>query len=189
MHAPTILSRTIPSIDLRILVAYAALVILSALPLPFGWHLTLHVLGAAALIGNALVMAVWLTVAGFTTGDQRKRVAARAVILGDIWFTVPGVILVLTNGLAMVFARYGGAAAFTTTPFIGLGLVLLTLTGIVWAGRLVPTQLRLRRLSEAEGELDVTAYRSALKEWSVWGVIATALPIAAVVVMTTKPTF
>ena len=48
---------------------YAALVV-GSLPIwPFEWHLSLHVAGAILLIGNALVMAVWLAVAGFAGSD------------------------------------------------------------------------------------------------------------------------
>ena len=79
------------------------------------------------LNGNAVVMAVWLTIAGFATADEPKRSAARVVNVGDLWFTVPGVALILANGFAMVFERYGGfSAVHRRTPFIGIGLVLLT---------------------------------------------------------------
>jgi hypothetical protein len=65
---------------------------------------------------------------------------------------------------------------------------LLTLTGVVWGARLVPTQLELLRIAEAAGALDRVSFRSALIRWSTWGVVATVLPILAVVAMTTKPT-
>ena len=47
-------------------IVYPAIVIASLPTWPFGWHLALHILGATLLIGNALVMAAWLTVAGFS---------------------------------------------------------------------------------------------------------------------------
>ncbi len=169
-------------------IVYPAIVVASLPTWPFAWHLALHVIGATLLIGNALVMGAWLTMAGFSRSDRAKRHAARAVNLGDAWFTVPGVILLLLNGLAMVAARHGGPAAFTTTGWISAGLVLLSLTGIIWAFRLVPAQLTLHRLATVDGPLDVGAYRRVLNRWSVWGVIATALPLLAVFVMTTKPT-
>jgi uncharacterized membrane protein len=169
-------------------IVYPAIVVASLPTWPFGWHLALHILGAALLIGNALVMAAWLTVAGFSRSDPAKRRAARVVNLGDAWFTVPGVILLLMNGLAMVAARYGGLAAFTTTGWITAGLVLLSLTGIIWAFRLVPAQLTLYRLAAVDGPLDVEAFRGVLNRWYLWGVIATAMPLLAVFVMTTKPT-
>ena len=169
-------------------IVYPAIVVTSLPTWPFGWHLALHILGATLLIGNALVMAVWLTLAGFSRSDPAKRRAARVVNLGDAWFTVPGVILLLLNGLAMVAARYGGLAAFTTTGWIAAGLVLLSLTGIIWALRLVPTQLSLYRLAAADGPLDAIAFRRLLVRWSIWGSVATALPLLAAFVMTTKPT-
>lgn len=171
-------------------VALFYLVVLGAsLPVwPFGWHLSLHVAGAAMLIGNALVMAVWMSLAGFAGGDDAKRRAARVVNRGDVWFTVPGVVLILSNGLAMVAARYGGPGAITTTAWIGAGAVLLTLTGLVWALRLVPTQLSMYRLASATGPLDRTGFRRHLITWSIWGSIATVLPLLAAFVMTTKPT-
>jgi uncharacterized membrane protein len=88
----------------------------------------------------------------------------------------------------MVAARYGGLAAFSTTGWITAGLVLLSLTGIIWAFRLVPAQLTLHRLAMADGPLDVKAFGRVLNHWYLWGVIATALPLLAVFVMTTKPT-
>ena len=170
-------------------IVYPAIILASFPTWPFGWHLALHILGATLLIGNALVMAVWLTLAGFSRSDPPKRRAARVVNLGDAWFTVPGVVLLLLNGLAMVAERYGGLAAFTTTGWITAGLVLLSLTGLIWASRLVPAQLTLYRLAQARGPLDAGAFRAVLNRWYFWGVIATALPLLAVFVMTTKPTY
>lgn len=166
---------------------YLAVLVASIPAWPFEWHLGLHVLGAVMLIGNAAVMGVWLTVAGLLGGDDAKRRAIRAVNVGDVVFTVPGSVLLLLNGVAMTAQRYGGLAAVADTPWIGAGLVLLVLTGAVWAVRLVPAQLRLHALARAEGELDRASFRSELGDWSRWGVVATVLPIVAVVLMTTKP--
>jgi hypothetical protein len=134
-------------------------------------------------------MAVWLTVAGFLGGDAAKRQAARVVNLGDAWFTVPGVALELLNGLAMVIARYGGLEAFATTRWITAGVVLLAVTGAIWAGRLLPAQRSLLRLAKAEGPLDRVAFRRVLDRWYAWGTAATMLPILAAFVMTTKSSF
>ncbi len=168
---------------------YLAILGASAPLWPFGWHLALHIVGAAMLIGNALVMAVWLSLAGFAGTDSAKRRAARAVNLGDVWFTVPGVALIHLNGLAMIGERYGGLGAFTTVPWIGGGLVMLTLTGVVWATRLVPAQLSLHRLASVDGPIEAGPFRRTLVGWSVWGVIATVMPLIAVFLMTTKPSF
>src|SRR5215207_9757203 len=115
MHTLTGDARAVRSLtDRRVLIFYLGLVAASLPVWPFGWHLGLHIAGAVMLIGNAIVMAVWLTVAGFRSDPARRR-AARAVNVGDVWFTVPGVVLLLANGLAMVVERYGGFGALTTT--------------------------------------------------------------------------
>ncbi len=187
----TALSRVIvevrPFIGRPLVAFYAAILFASLPPWPFGWHLGLHVLGAGFLIGNALVMAVWLTIAGFRGDDAAKRRAARVVNRADAWFTVPGVLLLLMNGWAMAGARYGGFPAFLETDFIAAGLALLTATGVVWALRLLPTQIALLRLATAPGALDRSRFGALLTRWYIWGTVATVMPIAAAVVMATKP--
>ena len=177
----------LPLIDRKVVVLYLG-VLLGTLPTwPFEVHLALHILGAILLIGNAFVMAAWLVLAGNSSRDDRKRRAAVAVNVGDIWATVPGVLLLLANGLAMVGQRYGGEVAFSTVPFIGVGLVLLNLTGLIWLLRLVPIQLHMLRLARADGPFDDRSFRRSLIGWSLWGIVATAMPIAAVVLMVVKP--
>src|SRR5918994_5015470 len=164
-HAMQTLTRDLHTIgsmiDRRVGLFYLGLIAASLPIWPFGWHLALHIAGAIMLIGNAIVTAVWMSIAGFAGDDASKRGAARAVAVGDVLFTVPGVALLLGNGMAMVFERYGGISAFTTTPFLAAGLVLLALTGAVWGARLVPTQLELLRIAEAAGNLDRVSFRSA----------------------------
>jgi uncharacterized membrane protein len=188
MTASTLDLRQIrPLIDRKVAILYLGLALGIAPIWPFEWHLALHVLGAILLIGNALAMAVWLVIAGSSGTDAWTRRAARAVNVGDVSFTVPGVALILANGLAMVVERYGGVTAFTSTPFVGVGLVLLTATGLVWALRLVPTQLAMLLLARATGPLDAAAFQRRLDTWYAWGTLATILPIAGVVVMSVKP--
>jgi uncharacterized membrane protein len=176
-----------PLVDRRLVIAYVALIATAVVPLPFEAHLALHVLGAILLIGNALLMAAWLVVAGRSGDPERQRRAAIAVNVGDLWGTIPGVVLLLTHGLAMVGLRYGGEAAIASVPFIGAGLVLLNLTGLVWALRLVPIQLGMLRLARADGPFDRTAFGRHLVGWSIWGIAATVMPIAAAVLMIAKP--
>lgn len=176
-----------PLVDRRLVVAYVALVATAVVPLPFEAHLALHVLGAILLIGNALLMAAWLVAAGWSGDAERQRRAAIAVNVGDLWATIPGVVLLLTHGLAMVGLRYGGEAAIASVPFIGAGLVLLNLTGLVWALRLVPIQLGMLRLARADGPFDRTTFARQLVGWSMWGIAATIMPITAAALMIAKP--
>ena len=176
-----------PFVGARELGFYAA-VALASLPIfPFGWHLALHVTGATMLIGNALVMAVWLTLAGFVGDERAKRRAATVVNRADAWFTFPGVLLLLANGFALASARYGSFPTFLSFDWIAAGLALLSGTGVVWALRLLPTQLALYRLASTPGPLDEGRFGSLLNRWYVWGTIATVMPVLAAFFMTTKP--
>ena len=176
-----------PFVGPRELTLYAVLLIASLPIHAFGWHLALHVTGAGLLIGNAVVMAIWLTVAGTVGDDRAKRRAASVVNRADAWFTVPGVLLLLANGVAMASARYGGFPAFLAYDWIAIGLGMLSATGVVWALRLVPTQLGLHRLATAPGDLDRRAFGALLTRWYAWGTIATVLPILAAIAMRAKP--
>ena len=185
----TLARATTPWFAVRTAVAalYIAVIVAGWPPWPFEVHLLMHIVGAAMLIGNALFMAAWLVLADRVGSDDQRRRAAWAVNVGDVWFTVPGVVLLLAHGMAMVTERYGGLTGFLSTSWIAAGSVLLTLTGVVWALRLVPLQLELQRLAQLPGPLDLAAFRTVLRPWYVWGTIATVLPLAASELMRTKP--
>jgi uncharacterized membrane protein len=73
--------------------------------------------------------------------------ASRVVNNADLTFTLPGVILILLNGLALTASRWGGWAGFLSNSWITAALVLLALSGIVWVGFLLRYQFRLEHLS------------------------------------------
>ena len=131
--ATTLARLTTPRAALRAAVAalYTAVIAAGLAPWPFDVHLLMHVAGATMLIGNALFMAVWLLLADLVGSDDDKGRAARAVNAGDVWFTMPAVVLLLAHGVAMATGRFGGLTAFVSTGWITAGLVLLTLTGVV----------------------------------------------------------
>jgi uncharacterized membrane protein len=167
--------------------AVYALLVVASLPV-YGdsWHLVLHVVGAVLLVGNVVVTALWMVAADFSGQDAARRFAARAVNLADLAFTVPSVILLTGNGMALAASRYGGWGGFWSTGWIVAGLGLLVATTVVWAVFLVPAQLRMAALANAAAPLG-KEYDSAFRRWSVFGVIATVLPVIALILMVTKP--
>src|SRR5437016_544710 len=108
--------------------------IVVSLPLfPYNWHLLLHILGAVLFLGNLTVTAAWMT---WAVGQKDSRVAAFAsagVNRADRWFTSPGMILLLLNGLALTNLAWGGWLGFTMSPnrWIFVGLPLLVVHGIL----------------------------------------------------------
>src|SRR2546430_11947805 len=105
-------ARPAPSPPIAILVA-----IVVSLPLfPYTWHMLLHIVGAVLFLGNLIVTAGSMP---WAFGQKDSRLAAFAsagVNKADRWFTSPGMILLLLNGLAMTALAWGGWLGFTISP-------------------------------------------------------------------------
>jgi uncharacterized membrane protein len=172
-------------------IGLAAIAIVVSLPLySFQWHLLLHIFGAVIFIGNLIVTALWMTLAERTRKTSVLNFASRVVNNADLTFTLPGVILILLNGLALAVSRWGGWAGFLGNSWITAALVLLVLSGIVWVGFLLRYQFRLEHLSNEAVESDALlpqGFFGVLHKWYVWGVIATILPILSLLLMVFKP--
>ena len=109
----------------------------------------------------------------------------------DLLFTLPGVLLVLMNGLAMVFDRWGGRDAIYQLSWISAALWLFTASGVIWVGILIPAQHRMVVFSDP---LDYpnslpSEFSSVLRKWYIWGALAIALPVCSLYLMVNKPAF
>jgi len=164
-----------------------ALGVVLSLPFRYEWNLFMHIFGAIVFMGNVIVTAVWMTMAR-RSGDVRNlRFAARGVLATDVYFTSPGIILLLVNGLILSMNWFESGAA----SWIHVSMGLFALSGIAWFALLIPIQLKLARMAEAEprdGDLPPEFY-SLLKKWYRWGGIATLLPLVILVIMVLKPDF
>ena len=176
-------------------IAYGLLVVAAvavSVPLyPYRMHTFLHIAGAVVFLGNIVVTAAWMLMAERSRSLHVIHFSAKAVIRADLLFTLPGVLLILLNGIAMVLARWGGWDAFEEVSWISLALALFTLSGVIWVGILIPVQHRMAVYSdpsEYEGE-PAKEFFSALRRWYFWGAIAIALPVCSLYLMVTKPTF
>ena len=175
--------------------AYGLLVVVVlavSLPLfPYGWHTFLHIGGAVVFLGNIIVTGGWMLMAERTRNVHVIHFSAKAVIRADLLFTLPGVLLVLMNGLAMVFDRWGGRDVIYQLSWISAALWLFTASGIIWVGILIPAQHRMVVFSDPLAHPDSlpSQFSSALRRWYFWGALAIALPICSLYLMVTKPTF
>ena len=88
------------------LLAVAAVAV--SLPLfPYRWHTFLHIAGAVVFLGNIIVTGAWMLMAERTRIGRVIHFSAKAVIRADLLFTLPGVLLIVMNGVAMVVAHWG----------------------------------------------------------------------------------
>jgi len=150
--------------------------------LPYNWHKWLHILGAVLFLGNIIVTGFWMLLAERKGNDASIRFAAVAVNWADVFFTAPGVILLLGNGI-LLSQQWGG---LYHAAWIRIALLLFTLSGAVWVAALIPLQNRLARWAETPGSLP-SSFHEALHWWYFWGVVATLLPLGSMILMVVKP--
>lgn len=172
---------------LRSIIIVAVLVLLVSLPLPFysrQWHVLMHIVGAVIFIGNIVVTAAWMILAERTKQPSIIHFAAFTVNRADLLFTLSGVLLIFING--MILAPVYGNGNPLAVSWVVAALVLLILSGVVWAGFLLRYQEQLVQLSA--GQTLAAGFDSVFHKWAVWGIIATLLPIVSLILMVFKPT-
>jgi uncharacterized membrane protein len=150
----------------------------------YQWHKLLHILGAILLVGNIVITGVWMFMAERTNNPDVMRFAARMVNWADVFFTVPGIFLLITNG-DILSEQWGGVFHVS---WIVVSLVLFAISGIVWIGLLLRYQNRLiTLLGPMQGEKGTPELFKVLHKWYFWGSIATVLPLISLVLMFLKP--
>ena len=148
--------------------------------------LAIHILAAVIFLGNIITTAFWKGRADKSGNLEHMAMTSRSILLADYVFTGPGIATLLVTGILL--AGLSGWERFQEM-WLGLSLVLLFLTAFIWAGVLIPLQLRMVRLSQeglASGSLD-SAYTRTSKRWSMYGGIATLLPIIILFLMVLRP--
>ena len=101
--------------------------VVASLPLySYRWHTLLHITGAVIFLGNIIVTGAWMLMAERARSISTIHFSAKTVIRADFLFTLPGVLLILMNGFAMVFSGWGGWSAFHPITWITVALGLFT---------------------------------------------------------------
>lgn len=171
--------------EIAFLVAAASVLSILHYPrlLPLNINLFLHILGAVMFIGNIVVTAVWMVWAERTKDEKIITFAVRMVNWMDVFFTGPGVILLLLNGLLMVPYCEECTQGFAT-HWIAVSLGLFGVTGALWATLLVYQNTLVKGLAGSSEQFYRTLHR-----WYVVGTLNTIIPLVILAVMTTKPGF
>jgi len=109
--------------------------------------------------------------------------AQRQVTLTDWVFTLGGVVLLSIGGQGM-----SSIAAYGNVSWIFLGWVFFGASGVIWMTILLPLQIKLAKITkEFQRGIEIPRrYWRLSKQWYVWGVIATLLPLINLYVMTFK---
>ena len=172
----------------RLAVLFILLAVLVSFPFPFyerSWHKFMHIFGAMLFLGNIVVTAVWMILAAMTNQRAVIHFAAKAVTQADLVFTIPGVLLILINGVTLAPAFGDGDVLGASWVVAALGL--LTLSGVIWLVFLLRYQAQMIAVSGA-GVWRSDDFKRVFLKWGIWGGIGTILPIISLVLMVFKPT-
>ena len=145
----------------------------------------LHIFGAVLFVGNIITAALWKIRADRTGDLATIAFAQRTVALADWVFTLPGILLVVIGGYGMAARRPWPLHGL---PWLEWGQGLFWLAALIWLVVLVPTQRRLIVVSEEArrtGSLP-PEFARLTGRWSMWGGIATLLPVIVLFLMVAK---
>lgn len=146
----------------------------------------IHVLGAVILVGNVTVTAVWKVFADRTHDAKVVAFGQRLVTITDWSLTVGGIVLIIVGGYGAAFV---GRVNLFEARWLLWSQILFAVSGIMWAGILIPAQIRQARMARAfasGGEIPA-AYRRDARLWLWWGIIATIPLVIALWLMVVKP--
>jgi uncharacterized membrane protein len=147
--------------------------------------LTMHLIGVLLMVGNTITAAFWKVRADLTKNPFVIHQAAKNVMIADYSFTIPGLILIIISGAVM--AGKSGVSLLGLN-WLTLSLILLAITGFIWLAILIPLQLRMIRFSADSVKTGAISmeYRRASRQWAIYGVAATFLPIFILYLMVMK---
>ena len=150
------------------------------------WFKAIHVLGVVIFLGNLVVTAWWKSMADLTRDAKVIAYAQRQVLLTDLFFTAGGAALLLIGGIG---AAITGHLDMAHTRWLNWGGILFVLSGLIWLLVLIPVEVMQSRLVKgvAAGGAIPARYWMLNRIWTVFGVLATVLPLAAIYWMVVKP--
>ena len=120
----------------------------------------LHVAAVVMFLGNLVTGILWKIHADQSKDPVIIRHTMAGLIRADRWFTIPGVVLILISGIG---AALIGGLPLLRTRWILWGIILFTISGIAYMGRIVPLQrqmLEVARSGSESGKFDWDKYRA-----------------------------
>jgi uncharacterized membrane protein len=146
----------------------------------------LHITGIVMLLGNVTATAIWKFFADRSRDPVVLAFAQKLVTYTDWSLTFWGIVLTVAGGYGMVYVAGidpFGAAWLVWTQ------VMFVISGVIWAGLLVPAQIRQARLAKGfrAGSAIPEAYWRDTRLWLFWGLVGTVPLVAAVWLMVVKP--
>lgn len=148
---------------------------------------TAHVLAVVIFLGNIVTGLFWKSHADSTRDPRLQAHAMAGIIRSDAWFTIPSVLAIIASGVAL--ASVAGLPILRT-QWILVSLIAFGLSGLLFGIFLGPLQRRILAAAQAAQGAEAwpsADYRRLSRTWEAIGLVAIALPLAALALMVLKP--
>lgn len=144
-----------------------------------------HIFAVIIFLGNIITGLYWMKKADRTNNLSIISFTMKGIISSDKLFTIPGVVVITIGGFSA--AIYGGIPILKT-GWIFWSLILFILSGLIFSWKLAPLQNKIYRLitNADAANFNKALYRSYLKQWESWGLVALLTPLGAMVMMVMK---
>jgi uncharacterized membrane protein len=107
----------------------------------------------------------------------------KGIIAADNIFTTPGVIVITAAG---IITALNGHIPMLATGWVLWPIILFTISGAAFMGRVAPLQKKIYALASAGEQSDWDQLQTLYRAWDIWGAIAMLTPLAAAVMMILK---
>ncbi len=146
-----------------------------------------HILAVVMFLGNITTGILWKEHADRTRDPRVILANLEGLIRSDRWFTIPGVIGIVTFG---IIAAILGHYPILRTGWILWAIVLFGISGLAFGSKVAPLQTAMARLAKRgveSGKFEWELYGRLSREWAIWGAVALLAPLAALALMVLKP--
>jgi uncharacterized membrane protein len=147
---------------------------------------TVHIASVVLFLGNIITGVFWKA-HGDAGGDLRARAQALdGIIKSDRLFTLPGVALIVVSGVLLAITMH---LPILGTKWILWALILFGISGVAFSAFVGPLQKRMLKNVQAGlgGNWNQAEYEAMSRSWMLWGLVATAAPLGALILMVMKP--
>jgi uncharacterized membrane protein len=142
----------------------------------------IHIFAVIIFIGNIVIGIFWKNHGDKSNDPKIIASTIQGIIKADKIFTMPSTALIVIAGFGT--AGIGFYPVFET-GWIILGLILVIISGAAFMIKVGPAQKKLLQISSTE-PFDKEIYDTVSKEWHLWGTVAVAAPVIAVIMMVLK---
>jgi uncharacterized membrane protein len=148
----------------------------------------IHVAAVVIFLGNIITGLFWMRYAIRSKDFGVIAHTMKGIIKSDRLFTIPGVIIIVIGGFS---AAIHANIPILRTGWIFWSIVLFTVSGIVFAWKLVPLQQRIFKMMNEKTSAEINdllwnKFEKDYKAWELWGAVALYAPLVALVLMILK---